>query len=452
MVTIESGAKAELINFPGQNTIQIESDADNFTVFRSGTVVTFQGSDETILKIPATTDAQTIDFTAEESRVLQIDNGQVMLDDQVVTTTPASIICIPSPYDTFDSSPMDKNKWRWHDLVRAVSDGKLHMNIQSCGAENLLYAHPTIEKFSFVKASVLVDSDSYVSENNNGRIRLQNISYNDSRGGSSGQDYDGYEGEVIAEVSIFLEESGVLKAKARVKRFDDADPYGATTELYLKDFPQIISFDTEYELSVEFTGTSIVFKCNSETLTYIIEGPIYPSSIDNGSINAYVNGSSGECIYLKTQIDNISFDKNGTIYDTFEGINLDSTKWDDGEFIRQIEDGKLRLKVERCNETGYNTVSPTVTNESGYIEAKVTVNEGNVSQGKTGFARLASYFYNEKRGPESGLDYNGYQDNVWSTVQILLDDTGTLEAVAGVWRSDDPGESYGTSLLYEDFL
>jgi uncharacterized protein (TIGR02145 family) len=90
-VRLESGAKAEMINFPGQNSIQVQSSSDLFTVSRSGTMVTFQGSDETILKIPATTDVQTISFNGEGSRVLQIHNNQVVLDDQVITTTPASI-------------------------------------------------------------------------------------------------------------------------------------------------------------------------------------------------------------------------------------------------------------------------------------------------------------------------------------------------------------------------
>lgn len=90
-ITLEIGASAELINFPGQNSIQIQSSSDLFTVSRSGTVVTFQGSDGTVLKIPATKDAQTISFNGEESRVLQIHNNQVVLDDQVITTTPASI-------------------------------------------------------------------------------------------------------------------------------------------------------------------------------------------------------------------------------------------------------------------------------------------------------------------------------------------------------------------------
>ncbi|MDZ7664854.1 MAG: hypothetical protein U5K27_05915 [Desulfotignum sp.] len=90
-ITLESGAKAELINFPGQNTIQIQAGSDLFTVFRSGTVVTFEGTDGTLLKIPATTSVQTVEFSDRGPLTLSIHGGQVMLDDQVVTTTPASI-------------------------------------------------------------------------------------------------------------------------------------------------------------------------------------------------------------------------------------------------------------------------------------------------------------------------------------------------------------------------
>jgi len=90
-IILESGAKAELINFPGQNTIEIQSSSDLFNISRSGTIVTFDGSDGTILKIPATTSVQTVDFTNGMPMTLSIYNGQVMLDDQLVTTTVAAI-------------------------------------------------------------------------------------------------------------------------------------------------------------------------------------------------------------------------------------------------------------------------------------------------------------------------------------------------------------------------
>jgi hypothetical protein len=90
-ITLESGAKAELINFPGQNVIEFLANSGGFTVSRSGTIIIFQDGNGTLLKIPATTDPQTIDFDGQEPLTLNIHNGQVMLDDQVVTTTPASI-------------------------------------------------------------------------------------------------------------------------------------------------------------------------------------------------------------------------------------------------------------------------------------------------------------------------------------------------------------------------
>jgi len=90
-ITVESGADAELLNFPGSNTVSIESDSEGFTVSRSGATVTFQGPDGTLLRIPATQTAQIIDFTDRPSLTLSIYNGQVVLDDQVVSTTAVSI-------------------------------------------------------------------------------------------------------------------------------------------------------------------------------------------------------------------------------------------------------------------------------------------------------------------------------------------------------------------------
>jgi len=84
-VILESGAKAELINFPGQNAIKILSTSDGFTVSRSGTIVTFQDGSGTLLKIPATTDPQTITFADRLPLTLSIYEGRVMLDDQIIT-------------------------------------------------------------------------------------------------------------------------------------------------------------------------------------------------------------------------------------------------------------------------------------------------------------------------------------------------------------------------------
>ena len=356
-------------------------------------------------------------------------------------------------YDTFDNAPMNQEKWRWLEAIRSVSDGKLHINVRSCDDESAIWISATAHGTSFVKADISVDSDSYVPGNAYAHKRLGRFFYNDSRGPGSGQDYNGAEGEVRAEIYIILGEGGPLAIEAEIWR-SDQPILGQHNTFYSQEFNMLAVFDTVYSLSVEFTGETFVFKCNEETLTYTVLGPIYASNSDNHqAIDSRVTiyDDTGECGYTKAQIDNFYNDNSQSPYDTFDGNHLDITKWIQGEIIREIVDGKLHLKVGRCNYRGSIGASPTATNESGYLEAKVAVNDGSVSQGNSGFARIGSYFYNEKRGPGSGLDYNGYQDNVFILNRIMLDENGILKAYAGAWRSDHPEEEYGTTLFWESF-
>jgi uncharacterized protein (TIGR02145 family) len=85
-ITLESDARAELIHFPGNNSILIQSRSDVFSVYRSGTTIIYEGSDGTVLKIPATADIQTITFL-DKTSTLRIHVHTVMMDDQEITTT-----------------------------------------------------------------------------------------------------------------------------------------------------------------------------------------------------------------------------------------------------------------------------------------------------------------------------------------------------------------------------
>jgi hypothetical protein len=122
-ISLDIGAKAELINFPGYNQIHIASSSDLFTVSRSGTVVIFQGSDGTSLKIPTTTSVQTVDFSDGVPLTLSIHNGQVMLDDQVVTTTAVAISGepgLPGPCGAY----VAPNVWKEFDCYNLAAVGK----------------------------------------------------------------------------------------------------------------------------------------------------------------------------------------------------------------------------------------------------------------------------------------------------------------------------------------
>jgi len=89
-ITLEGGALAKLFNFPDSNTITIEASTSLFSVSRSGATVTFEGTDGTMLVIPATTSAQSIVFN-DKSLDLIIDSGEVILGDQTVESEGALI-------------------------------------------------------------------------------------------------------------------------------------------------------------------------------------------------------------------------------------------------------------------------------------------------------------------------------------------------------------------------
>jgi len=139
-VVLGSGAKAELINFPGSNNIEFQSDSDLFMVSCSGTIVTFEGSDGTVLKIPASQTVQMIDFPDRSSLAFNIHNGQVMLDDQVIGLSKVPINQAPS-------GNFSELAGTWTFKYTIISDSFQHYRIYDDGTiENTEYIwyEPTI--------------------------------------------------------------------------------------------------------------------------------------------------------------------------------------------------------------------------------------------------------------------------------------------------------------------
>ncbi len=89
-VIVKNGAGAKLINFPGTNTIILQSPSNLFRVSSSGAAVTFEGSDGTLLKMPATGTPQTISFQ-DRKLVMVIDSGSITLGNQIITSVEADI-------------------------------------------------------------------------------------------------------------------------------------------------------------------------------------------------------------------------------------------------------------------------------------------------------------------------------------------------------------------------
>ncbi len=207
-------------------------------------------------------------------------------------------------YDDFSTAILDQTKWQNLEFVREISGGKLRLNVQAEGSQTDATLTPNDQTTAYLEAKVLVESGSQVSPGARGRVRIAGYYYNDSRGPGSGQDYNGKEGDVWVQNRIKLDDSNNLTAIFSISRRDTSDPSGPSTSLFYEESP--IAFDTEYTLSIEFTGSTLIFKRNDETYQYDIATPTYPPSEGQSrQLKSRVYADPGESGYMKASFDDV---------------------------------------------------------------------------------------------------------------------------------------------------
>ena len=132
-------------------------------------------------------------------------------------------------------------------------------------------------------------------------------------------------------------------------------------------------------------------------------------------INAFNGSNNG---YVSATFDNVYINGESSVYDDFSSEEIDQSKWQNREFVREQTAGYLRSNIIGIDST--QTLSTHLTERgTPYFEAKALIESGSqLSPGADGIARLQGYYYNDRRGPGSGQDYNGYEGDVF--VQIRL--------------------------------
>ena len=209
-------------------------------------------------------------------------------------------------YDDFSTTPLDQTKWGILEFAREISSGKLRLNVQAEGSQQDAKITPRNQNTAYLEAKVLVESGSQVSPEALGRARIAGYYYNDSRGPGSGQNYNAYEGNVWISNHIDLDESDNLTANCFLWRMDTEDDNGPGTMLFSQGFTTPIAFDTTHALSIEFTGSAVIFKCNNETYQYDITTPTYPPH--EGQFRyllSRVYADPGESGYMKVNLDDV---------------------------------------------------------------------------------------------------------------------------------------------------
>ncbi len=208
-----------------------------------------------------------------------------------------------SAYDTFDA-PLDQTKWTSDEFVREIANNRVRLNRQGSDEQSQATLNLADSDAPYVQAKVQIESDSTLSSDAVGIFRIQGYYYNESRGPGSGQDHNGYEGDVFAQLRLQMEDDGSLRAIASVGRSDDADENTWTT-LFSQDFVSAISFDTDHIISIEYTGSSLIFKCDGETITYGITTAQYTPYGEHRALRSRVYLDSGESGYIKASVDEV---------------------------------------------------------------------------------------------------------------------------------------------------
>jgi hypothetical protein len=155
---------------------------------------------------------------------------------------------------------------------------------------------------------------------------------------------------------------------------------------------------------------------------------------------------------MRARVDDVIVEKGAATYDDFSTELIDPAKWETLTAVRQVVGGKLVLNVQGAGSRSDISLRP-IMQDAGYLKAKLKVRSDSwLSPGASGVARLAGWYYNESRGPGSGMEYNENEGDVWLSNSINIDDNGNLTADCSAYRIDteDPWGP-GTSLFYHQF-
>ena len=210
-------------------------------------------------------------------------------------------------YDSFDTEFIDFTKWEESDhSVREIDNGKLRMNEYGTTRRFSTYLHLATPVTGYLGAKINVQSGSLVLGDGTGYARIGAYFYNSELGPGS---YNAYEGNVWSGLRIELQNDNTLKAKAYLWKSTAPDDGSAGETLLDQEFAKSINFDTEYTISIELSGSQIIFRCDDEKIIYQIQTPVYTPYEPYQHLCTRIYPEEGSAVSLKALFDDVKIDK-----------------------------------------------------------------------------------------------------------------------------------------------
>jgi hypothetical protein len=207
---------------------------------------------------------------------------------------------------------MQVRRWLPNRLIVLVGDGAyaaLKLALCCCGLLAPLGDHrmapywrsSTTPVTGYLESKITVKNGSLVLGNGTGFARIGAYFYNSELGPGS---YYAYVGNVWGDVRIVLENDNTLTAKATLWKSTAPDQSAGET-LLDQEFSKTINFDTEYTVSMELSGSQLIFRCNDEKIIYQIQTPVYTPYDPYQHLCTRIYPEEGSAVSVKALFDNV---------------------------------------------------------------------------------------------------------------------------------------------------
>jgi hypothetical protein len=231
-------------------------------------------------------------------------------------------------YDDFAASRINPAKWlqgTWDSAdgsnflgARGIDDadgnGKLAMFLQFDGTAgmdwNQIGARIQDDQITgtYFQADVTLDPATTLTgtdpDANQAQVRLDGLWYNDTYDGSQSNPYIGDEGLVTPQLRVRERGDQGVSARAHIFRCDDAD-CNTITDVFGQTLGCTVTKGQPNTLSMERSGTEIIFRCDDSEVRHTITTNLYPHEFDMRRLRLRAIAEDGEQTDVFAYFDNI---------------------------------------------------------------------------------------------------------------------------------------------------
>jgi len=343
----------------------------------------------------------------------------------------------PTPYDDFNdpSLAINSSKWNPYEYVtEIISGGKLRSKSRSSAASALgTTINNALEIAYPVGINAIQANVTPLAYDNPGIFQVADISgtfYNDGTGTS------GVTGDIVGEVAIGG--SGTTPvAMWQVYKYTSSD--GSTSTVVKSGvFSTSIVLGSPYTLYLHWSGNEFTFKFNDEETHYKPDPgtSILPAERPFRRLRTAIIPQTGKTeATIEAQFDDVMV---GYVVpdDNFSEAFIDEGKWNNGEFVREIDSANHRLILDLAspNPVASSSFPYKSSNQLSFadpgsvnsMQAYVTLLAYDVRYNGNTRARLGGRWYNNGTGTP-GSDMTG---DIWAEVGLRADSSGVYAAWA----------------------